>query len=240
MKVLTRQKLQRTAIPLLVLTLCPALPASALITTSGKRPIPLEQVISMVRQQHGNMVVYNTRLSEEDRRVVRVVDFKQADQPMQRMVIDAYTGKELELVTMRTPMSLEKVLEKIRRKHQMASITRTWLENREGTKARIIEFVDHRKRRWHTEVDAYTGLLLKEHSFKLKATGKQIPLSQIITDARANHKNMIVLRTSLRHKSDTQVREIVYMDDSHLRKRLVVDALTGRIISDQIVTNPVY
>ena len=213
-------------------------------TNTSKRPIPLEQLIKQIRKQHGNIVVYNARLIQEDRRTVRLIDFapelKISHQGMQRLVVDAFTGKEIELATMRFPMSLEKTLANLRKNHQIAHITKTWIENSGGNEIRVIEFTDNRKKRWHAEMDAYTGLLLNEHPFELKLSGKQIPLSDIISQAHRAHKNMVILRTTSKHNQNIPVREIVYLDENGFRKRLIVNAITGETISDKLTVSPFY
>ena len=220
------------------------MPAAYSQTATTKRPIPLEQIISQIRKQHGSIVIYNARLIQEDRRTVRLIDFntdyKTGRPGMQRLVVDAFTGKEIELVTMHTPMSLEKTLNNLRRKHNISAITKTWIEEKEGNEIRVIEFTDNHKKRWHSRMDAYTGLLVDEHSYEFKPSGKQIPLSNILDEVRKNHKNMIVLRTTTKHRKNMPVREIVYLDENNFRKRLVVNAITGETISDQLTTNPFY
>lgn len=220
------------------------LPAAYSQTATTKRPIPLEQIISQIRKQNESIVVYSARLIQEDHRTVRQIDFntdyRAGRQAMQRLIVDAFTGKEIELVTMRTPMSLEKTLNNLRKKHNIATITKTWIEQKEGNEIRIIEFSDNHKKRWHSRMDAYTGLLIDEHSYELKPSGKQISLSEVLEEVRKNHKNMIVLRTTAKHQKNIPVREIVYLDENNFRKRLVVNAITGATISDQLATYPFY
>ncbi|AMO57555.1 hypothetical protein GZ77_14675 [Endozoicomonas montiporae] len=244
MNAFIRSKIQFVLAPLLAVTLTAAIPAHSLPNTTTKRPIPLEQIISQMRKQHGNVVVYNARLIQEDRRTVRLIDFNSELKPgrhgMQRLVIDAFTGKEIELVTMRTPMPLEKTLGNLRKNHQIANITKTWMENEGGNEVRVIEFTDIRKKRWHARMDAYTGLLLDEHTFELKPSGKQVPLRDIISEARKTHKYMVILRTTSKNRKNVPVREIVYLNENGLRKRLIVDAITGETISDQLATNAFY
>ena len=243
MSTFTRHKTLFIVIPLLTIMLMHS-PTTWCQTATTKRPIPLEQIISQMRKQHGSVVVYNAKLIQEDRRTVRLIDFnteyKAGHQGMQRLIVDAFTGKEIELVTMRTPMSLEKTLGKLRKKHSIANITKTWIEAKDDNEIRIIEFTDIQKKRWHARVDAYTGLLIDEHPYELKPSGKQIPLSDILSEARKNHKNMIILRTTAKHRKNIPVREIVYLDENNFRKRLIVNAITGETISDQIATNPFY
>lgn len=234
------QKKAFRAIPLVVATMLYTTPALCLESTR-KPPIPLESILNQVRKQHGNVVIYNARLIQEDHRTVRLIDFnnnwKKPRDGMQRLIIDAYTGKEIELASMKYPMSLEKTLNNLRKKHQIASITKTWMDNKDGHEIRVIEFIDHKKKRWHANLDAYTGLVFDEHIFELKPSGKQIPLSDIINNARQTNKNMVILRTAAKHQKNIPVREIVYLDENNLRKRLIVNAITGDVISDQINTN---
>ena len=204
-------------------------------TPSLKHPIPLEQIISQVRKHHGNIIIQTTRLSEEDRRTVRIVDFSDNHNNRHRMVIDAFTGKELELVPLKVPMSIEKALDKVRSRHQTATILRTWLDQRDGNPVRIVELIDKQHKRWQMTLDAYTGLIITEHMFELKPSGRQVSLSQVIQKARQNHKNMIVMRTRLTHRKGTQVREIFYLDENSLHKRLTVNASTGEVIEDKMV-----
>ena len=209
--------------------------ASTSPTQSLKRPLPLEQVISQVRKHHGNIIIQTARLSEEDRRTVRIVDFSDSHHNRHRMVIDAFTGKELELVPLKAPMPIEKALDKVRSRHQTATILRTWLDQRDGNPVRIVELIDKQHKRWQTILDAYTGMIINEHVFELKPSGRQIALSQVIQKARQNHKNMIVLRTRLTYRKGIQAREIYYLDDNSLRKRMTVNASTGDIIEDIMV-----
>ncbi|MGI9276419.1 MAG: PepSY domain-containing protein [Endozoicomonas sp.] len=202
---------------------------------SLKRPLPLEQIISQIRKHHGDIIIQTTRLSEEDRRTVRVVDFSDSHHNRHRMVIDAFTGKELELVPLKAPMPIEKALDKVRSRHQTATILRTWLDQRDGNPVRVVELLDKQHKRWQTTLDAYTGLIISEHMFELKPSGRQVSLSQVIQKARQNHKNMIVMRTRLTHRKGTQVREIFYLDENSLHKRLTVNASTGEVIEDKMI-----
>ena len=243
MNTFIRSKALFVLVPLFAVTLTAASPAYCQTDTT-KRPIPLEQIISQMRKQHGNVVVYNARLIQEDRRTVRLIDFtpefKTSRQGMQRLVVDAFTGKEIELVTMRLPMSLEKTLVNLRKNHQIANITKTWIENNQGNEIRVVEFIDTRKKHWHAETDAYTGLLLNEHTFEFKLSGNQIPLSDTLNDARKAHKNMIILRTTSKHRKNVPVREIVYLDENGYRKLLIVNSITGETISDQLTPTSLY
>ncbi|MET4695495.1 hypothetical protein [Endozoicomonas lisbonensis] len=243
MNTFIRSKALCVLVPFFAVTLTATSPAYCQTNTT-KRPIPLEQIISQMRKQHGNVVVYNARLIQEDRRTVRLIDFtpefKISRQGMQRLVVDAFTGKEIELVTMRLPMSLEKTLANLRKNHQIANITKTWIENNQGNEIRVVEFTDNTKKRWHAETDAYTGLLLNEHSFEFTLSGKQVPLSDILNEARKTHKNMIILRTTSKHRKNVPVREIVYLDENGYRKRLIVNSITGETISDQLTPTLPY
>ena len=204
-------------------------------TMSLKQPIPLEQVISQVRKRHGNIVVLTARLAEEDRRTVRIIDFRDNYNNRHRMVIDAFTGKELELVPLKAPLPIEKALDKVRNRHQTATILKSWLDQRDGNRVRIVEFIDRQNKRWQTTLDAYTGLIIDERIFELKPSGKQMALSQIIEKARELHKGMIVLRTRLTQRKGTQVREVFYLNENSLHKRLTVNANTGEVIEDKMV-----
>lgn len=211
--------------------------SSSLALNHSRRPVPLEQVISQIRKHHGDVVIWSARLTKEEQRDVRVVDFMDHQQSMQRMVIDAYSGKELELAPMRQPVPLEKALKKVKERHKAATILKSWLDQQNGQNVRIIEFVDKKNKRWQTTLDAYTGLVLNEYSFKAKATGKMLTLDQIIERARKNHQGMLVLRTRLTSRSGAQVREILYLDNRHLKKRLVVNALTGEVVEDKQIAS---
>ena len=243
MNTFIRSKALSVLVPVFAVTLTIASPAYSQSNTT-KRPIPLEQIINQMRKQHGNVVVYNARLIQEDRRAVRLIDFapelKTSHQGMQRLVVDAFTGKEIELATMRFPMSLKKTLANLRKNHQIAHITKTWIENSGGNEIRVIEFIDNRKKHWRAEMDAYTGLLLNEHPFELKLSGKQIPLSDILSQAHRAHKNMVILRTTSKHNKNVPVREIIYRDENGFRKRLIVNSITGETISDELTVSPFY
>ena len=237
-------KYTATAVLLSVISLTPVSASPAQIVPS-KQPLPLEKILAKVRHQYGKLVVYNTRLLQQEKRTVRLIDFKSVttsedNEGMKRLIIDAYTGKEVKLATLKKPMTLENALANVRKKHDIEHITKTWIEQSDGLEVRVVEFIDSRNKRWNVRLDAYTGLLLDEHPFDFTVSGKRIPLSEILSVARKNHKNMVVLKTNSRQYENSPVREVVYLDDNGFRKRLVVHAITGEVISDKIDPGPLY
>ncbi|WP_062268680.1 PepSY domain-containing protein [Endozoicomonas arenosclerae] len=201
--------------------------------------MPLEQIISQMRKKYGDLVVHNVRLTEEDKRQVRVVDFSDSKNKNQRAVIDARSGKIIEVAQLQTPMSLEKTLEKVKSKHHVAAILKTRIDNKNGQVVRIVDFIDKKHKRWNATLDAYTGMIIDEYTYSMKPQGKIISLNQVITKARQTHKSMVILKTRLAYWKKQQVREIYYLDESRQKKRLVVNASNGEVIEDRIYPSPI-
>ncbi|KEQ17387.1 PepSY domain-containing protein [Endozoicomonas numazuensis] len=200
--------------------------------------VPLEQIISQIRKKYGHVVFQAARLTEEDKRLVRVIDFKESSNNNQRAVVDALSGKIIEVAQLQIPISLEKTLEKVRSKHHVAAILKTRIDQRNGQTVRIIDFIDKKHKRWNTTLDAYTGMIVDEYSYTMTPQGKLVSLDQVITKARQTHKNMVILKTGLAHWKNQQVREVYYLDESRQKKRLMVNATNGDVIEDRSYPSP--
>ncbi|MGI9279032.1 MAG: hypothetical protein ACR2PX_05295 [Endozoicomonas sp.] len=200
--------------------------------------MPLEQIISQIRKKYGEVVIQNARLTEEDKRRVRVIDFADGRNKNQRAVVDARSGKIIEVAQLQTPMSLEKILEKVKSKHHIAAILKTRIDERNGQVIRIVDFIDKKHKRWNTTLDAYTGMIIDEYTYTMKPQGKLVSLNKVITKARQTHKSMVILKTRLVRWKKQQVREIYYLDESRQKKRLTVDASNGEVIEDRLYPSP--
>ena len=200
--------------------------------------MPLEQIISQIRKKYGEVVIQNARLTEEDKRRVRVIDFADGRNKNQRAVVDARSGKIIEVAQLQTPMSLEKILGKVKSKHHIAAILKTRIDERNGQVIRIVDFIDKKHKRWNTTLDAYTGMIIDEYTYTMKPQRKLVSLNQVITKARQTHKSMVILKTRLVRWKKQQVREIYYLDESRQKKRLTVDASNGEVIEDRLYPSP--
>ncbi|WP_257288643.1 PepSY domain-containing protein [Endozoicomonas sp. SESOKO2] len=200
--------------------------------------VPLEQIISQIRKKYGEVIIQNVRLTEEDRRRVRVIDFTDSRNRNQRAVVDAQSGKVIEVAQLQTPMPLEKIIEKVKSKHSVAVILKTRTDMRNGQRVRIIDFIDKKQKRWSTTLDAYTGMLVDDITYTVQPQGKLVSLSQVITKARETHNSIVILKTRLARWKKQQVREIYYLDESRFKKRLVVNASSGDVIEDRPYPSP--
>lgn len=198
--------------------------------------IPLEQLISTTRKKYGDLVVHSARLQEEDRHKVFIINFVDSKNQNHRVVYDAFTGKEVDNASLKTPMPLEKTLAKVRSKHPEATLIRSWLDRREGDLVRMLELADKKLKlkRLQLTVDAYTGRIVKEETYDLKPSGKQISLEQVLKNAREKYKGMVVLRTRSSMKHNNRIREIIFLDDNRVRHKMTVNAVTGEVIEDKI------
>lgn len=202
--------------------------------------VPADQLIVTTRNKFGDktsdVVIYSARLIEEDRKKVFVIDFIDENNQMTRVVYDAFSGKEIDHAPMKAPMPMEEILSKVDDKYPGANHIRTRLERRDGNMVYIIELADKQfkiKRRQLT-MDAYTGRVIKDETYDMKTGGKQISLDQIIKNAREKYRGMVVLRTRSNMKDNIKVREIVFLDDNRIRRKMVVNAVTGEVIEDRI------
>ncbi|WP_020581408.1 PepSY domain-containing protein [Endozoicomonas elysicola] len=202
--------------------------------------VPLDQLIVTTRNKFGNkasdVVVHSARLLEEERQKVFVIDFIDANNKLERVVYDAFSGKQIDHAPMQTPMPMEEILAKVDSKYPGSNRIRTWLERQNGGMVYVIELADKQfkvKRRQLT-MDAYTGRVIKDETYDMKPDGKQISLEQIIKNAREKYRGMVVLRTRSSMKDNIRVREIVFLDDNRVRHKMVVNAVTGEVIEDRI------
>ena len=199
-----------------------------------KPTIPLEQLISQTRKQHGYIVVHSARLTGQEQQRTYVINYVDGDQQWMRTVYDAYTGRMLDNVSLKSPMPVEKSLVNVQNKYPGMTLVRTWLDNRQGELARLVELVDAKRKRREVTLDAYTGQILRDFTYDITLNGKEISLSQVLTKAREQHRGMVVLQTRSALKNNIRVREIIYLDENRMRRKMTVNTLTGEVISDRI------
>ena len=93
--------------------------------------VPLDQLIVTTRNKFGNkasdVVVHSARLLEEERQKVFVIDFIDANNKLERVVYDAFSGKQVDHAPMQTPMPMEEILAKVDSKYPGSNRIRTWL-----------------------------------------------------------------------------------------------------------------
>lgn len=202
--------------------------------------VPLDQLIVTTRNTFGgkasNVVIHSARLLEEERQKVFVIDFIGANNKMERVVYDAFSGRQIDHAPMQAPLPMEEILSKVDSKYPGANRIRTWLERQDGSMVYVIELADKQfglKRRQLT-MDAYTGRVIMDATYDMKPDGKQVSLEQIIKNARKKYRGMIVLRTRSSMKDNMKVREIIFLDDNRIRHKMVVNAVTGDVIEDRI------
>lgn len=203
-------------------------------TSILKKTVPLEQLISQTRKQHGDIVVHSVRLAGQEQQRTYIISYVDGDRQWMRAVYDAHTGKLLDNVSLKTPMPVEQSLIKLQKNYPGMSLLRTWLDHRNGELARIVELVDARHKRWEVTQDAYTGQILNEMAYDITLNGKEVALSEVLNKAREKHKGMVVLQTRSALKNNTRVREIIYLDENRMRRKMTVNMVTGEIISDKI------
>ena len=197
-------------------------------------PLPLEQLISNTRKQHGDLIVRSARLTRQDKKMVYVINFTDSKQQWVRSVYDAHTAELLSSASLKAPMPIEKSLTLIYGIHPKKNLIRSWLEQRLGELVRVTELADHYHKRYEIIQDAYTGQLISENSYDLKPSGKEISLNEILKQAREKHQGMVVLQTRSSIKNNAKIREIIYLDKNHLRHKMTVDAITGELLEDKI------
>ncbi|WP_422461609.1 PepSY domain-containing protein [Endozoicomonas sp. ALB115] len=218
----------------------PATPAYLEQPGKLRSMVPLDQLIARTRHTFGvkatDVVVYSARLQEEEHQKVFVIDFIDANNRLERVVYGAFSGKQIDHAPMQVPMPMEEILSKVESKYPGANRIRTWLERQGGNMVYVIELADKQfkvKRRQLT-MDAYTGRVITDVTYDLKPDGKRISLEQIIKNARKKYRGMVVLRTRSSVKNNMNVREIIFLDDNHIRHKMVVNAVNGEVIEDRI------
>ena len=210
----------------------PPTPESRASTTVP--PQPLEQLIVETRKQYGDLVVRSARLTQQDKTLVYVINFTNSQQQWIRTVYDAHTARLISSATLKAPMPLEESLALIHKKYPQKNLIRSWLERRNGELFRIIGLADHQHKRYEIVQDAYTGQVISENAYELKPSGKEISLSEILKQAREKHKGMVVLQTRSTIKSNSKVREIIYLDEHRVRRKMIINAITGELLEDKI------
>ncbi len=205
-----------------------------------KSMVPLDRLIMTTRHKFGDkltdVVVFSAWLQQEEQQKVFVIDFIDGHKKLERVVYDAFSGRQIDHASMQTPMLMEEILAKVASKYPGATIIRTWLEKQGSNLLCVTELADKQfkvKRRQLT-MDAYTGRMITNVIYDMKPDGKQISLEQMIKSAREKYRGMVVLRTRSSIKGDQKVREIVFLDDNRIRHMMVVNAVTGEVIEDRI------
>lgn len=218
----------------------PATPAY--LEQSGKlrSMVPLDQLIVTTRHKFGDkasdVVVCSARFLVEARQKVFVIDFIDANNQLERVVYDAFSGRQVDHAPMQSPMPMEEILSKVAGKYPGSNRIRTWLEKHDGSVVYVIELADKqfKVKRLQLTMDAYTGRVIMDEIYDMKPDGKQISLEQMIKKAREKYRGMVVLRTRSRMKDNMKVKEIVFLDDNRIRHKMVVNAVTGELIEDRI------
>ena len=231
----------RFTLPFLTLLALPCLAEPLPEQSLRPRPIvPLEQLVVATRDRFASaIVIHSVRLAQEDGRKVYIIDCTDAGNKWTRVVYDAHSGAELDLVPMQVPIPLENILARVSRQYPNSRRINTRLQHRDGSLVYVVELGHGQlmgKRRQLT-MDAYTGRLLAEDNYDLTADGKQISLAQIVKNAREKYHGMVVLHTRNRVKNNVQVKEIVFLDDHRVRHRMVVNASTGEVLEDKIMSS---
>ena len=201
---------------------------------SGTKPLPLEQLISETRKQYGDIQVRSARLTQQDKTLVYIINFTNNQQQWIRTVYDAHTARFISSASLKAPMPIEKSLALIHDKHPKKTLIRSWLDRQDGELVRIIELADRQHKRYEIIQDAYTGHTISENAYDLKPSGKELSLNEIIRQAREKHKGMVVLQTRSFIKSNSRVREIIYLDENRIRRKMTINAITGELMEDKI------
>lgn len=231
----------RFTLPVLTLLALPCLAEPLPEQSLRPRPIvPLEQLVVATRDRFTSaIVIHSVRLAREDGRKVYIIDCTDAGNKWTRVVYDAHSGAELDQVPMQVPMPLENILARVSHQYPNSRRINTSLQHRDGSLVYVVELGHGQlmgKRRQLT-IDAYTGRLLAEDNYDLTADGKQISLAQIVKNAREKYHGMVVLHTRHRVKNNVQVKEIVFLDDHRVRHKMVVNASTGEVLEDKIMSS---
>ena len=209
-------------------------PAPKPQTSTSVPPQPLEKLIAETRKQHGELVVRSARLTHQDKTLVYVINFTNSKQQWIRTVYDAHTARLISSASLKAPMPIEKSLALIHKKHPEKNLIRSWLDRRNGELVRMIELADRQHKRHEIVQDAYTGQVISENTYNLKPSGKELSLSEILKQAREKHKGMVVLQTRSTIKSNSKVKEIIYLDENRIRRKMTVNAITGELLYDKI------
>ncbi|OED42897.1 hypothetical protein ACH42_11465 [Endozoicomonas sp. (ex Bugula neritina AB1)] len=215
----------------------PAIQATPIPTSPTKlrTTTPLEQLVSQTRKKNGDITVHSVRLAGQEQQRTYIINYVNADRQWMRTVYDAHTGKLLDNVSLRTPMPVEQSLIKLHNKYPSMTLLRTWLDQRNGELTRIVELTDAKNKRWEVTQDPYTGQVLNELAYDIALNGKEVSLAQILAKVREQHKGMIVLQTRSTVKNNIRVREISYLDENKVRRKMTVNMVTGETISDRIM-----
>lgn len=195
--------------------------------------LPIEQLIAQTRKQHDHLIIHSVRLTQQCKTPAYVIDFTDSDQHWKRWVYNANTGELLIRAGLDTPLPLEQSLTLIHSKYPKHTVIRSYLKRKNGELIRFMELTDHKHQRLEISLDAYTGQILNEQLYNLKPSGKELSLKQILINARETREGMVALRTRNIMKGNIKVREIIYLDNNKIRKKMLVNCLTGEVLVDK-------
>ncbi|PJE80599.1 hypothetical protein CI610_00421 [invertebrate metagenome] len=204
--------------------------------------IPMERIILQAKNQYGKSIVIDSakRISFNEKAIVRL-DFMDNNNPW-RLVFDAVTGQETTRASLKQPMALEKILDKLSRDYSPTQIiktalfplTKTTVNNRELT--RSIEFIDNRKKRWLIIMDAYTGLALELNRLESKPTGQSLAAEQLIKMVRQRYTCAVIIKTKMSTWKNRRVKEVTILTKEGTPRKILITPVTGEIIDDRIST----
>lgn len=204
------------------------------VTSSLPKTLPLEQLIVETRAKHGKLIVRSARLTQQNKTSVYVIDFTNSKQQWIRIVYNAHTAKLISSASLKAPMAIEKSMALIHEKYPKQTLIRSRLERKNDDLVRIVELVNQNHKRQEIIQDAYTGQVISERLYSIKPSGKEMSLEQVLKQVRDKHQGMVVLRTRSTIKSDAKVREIIYIDENRIKRKMTVNAITGEVLTDKI------
>ena len=205
-----------------------------------KKPIPMEQLITQTKKNHGDIVVQSARRTTLEQRQVTVIEFIDLSGDWQKIIFDSTTGKQLEQVPMKDLLPIEQVVTKALTRHRDAKINNSRRSIQDGNQVVIIELIDTKNKRWEMTLDAHTGMMIHEYMYDLKRTGKQLSLVHIIEKAREAEKGLVVLRTRQIAFNNTPARELIARDKFNVRRKMIFNAQSGELLSNKPISGYQY
>ena len=202
-----------------------------------KKPLPMERVISQTRKSHGDIVVQSARLTTLDNRLATVITFTDPSGEWNKAIFDANTGKLIDHILMQDLLPVEKVLRKVLRQYKDGKVKSSRRSIYEGNQAVAIELIDARNKRWEVIADAHTGMTINKHMLNLTPSGKQLSLLNIIENARKIDNKAIIIRTRQMTFRQQPARELIILDQHHVRRKMIFHALSGELLLNKPVNS---
>lgn len=127
----------------------------------------------------------------------------------------------------------ERVIEIAREAHPDLRILSTFQEEENGRlMEKVLYTLPDSKEPWLITIDPYNGRIIRDRIYNAPSQGS-IPLEVLLTQLRQQYDIVKVIRTRRALRDDQDVRIIVYRNKFKQQRILVVNAMTGVVISDQ-------